>query len=75
VPSESQDVLVFIHNLSHDMKNILHNILGYAVLLEEEYDVEQVAKIVDLVKKADDLLKDYVANADAGRFGNHSVPD
>ena len=58
----------FIHSLSHDVKNILHNIHAYADLLEEENNPEFIEGIARLVKKAREVLNDYVALADAGDF-------
>ncbi|MHA1909928.1 MAG: histidine kinase dimerization/phospho-acceptor domain-containing protein [Candidatus Thorarchaeota archaeon] len=58
----------FFHALSHDMKNILHNIQGYADLLEDENNPEFIQGIVRLVKKARELLNDYVSLADKGEF-------
>ena len=58
----------FIHALSHDLKNILHNIHAYADLLEEENDPEFIEGIVRLVKKARKVLNDYVSLADKGEF-------
>ncbi len=65
---EEDEIRSFMHTLSHDMKNILHNIQGYVDLLEVEHDPEFIAGIIRLVKKAKQLLNDYVTLADEGDF-------
>ena len=65
---EEDEIRSFMHSLSHDMKNILHNIQGYADLLEGELDPEFIEGIIRLVKKAKQLLSDYVTLADKGDF-------
>ncbi|MFW9848886.1 MAG: histidine kinase dimerization/phospho-acceptor domain-containing protein [Candidatus Thorarchaeota archaeon] len=62
------EIGTFIHALSHDLKNILHNIQGYADLLEDDNDPECLEGIVRLVKKAKQLIDNYVTLADAGEF-------
>ena len=66
-PQES-DFEEFIHALSHDIKNILHNIHAYADLLEEDNDPEFIEGIVKLVKKAREVLNSYVTLADKGEY-------
>ncbi|MDF1540850.1 MAG: histidine kinase dimerization/phospho-acceptor domain-containing protein [Candidatus Thorarchaeota archaeon] len=58
----------FIHALSHDMRNILHNIQGYADLLEDEHDPVFLEGISRSVKKAKRLMQEYVDIADAGNL-------
>jgi light-regulated signal transduction histidine kinase (bacteriophytochrome) len=65
---QEKDVDSFIHSLSHDLKNILHNIHAYAELLEDENDPEFIKGIIRLVKKAREILNDYVTLADKGDF-------
>ncbi len=58
----------FIHALSHDMKNALHNIQGYADLLEDEYDPALLEGITRSVAKAKRIMQEYVGIADAGNL-------
>ena len=58
----------FMHVFGHDARNILHNILGYAQLLEEEYEKTYVDGIIKLVLKCEKLIKSYVEAADDGDY-------
>lgn len=63
----------FIHALSHDLKNVLHNIQGYADLLEDEHDPAFLEGISRSVKKAKKLMREYVRIADAGDLTQRPV--
>jgi DNA-binding NtrC family response regulator len=54
----------FIHQLSHDITGILHNIMGYTTLLEEEYDRKYIQGITKLIAKLSDRVKQSVAIID-----------
>ena len=56
----------FIHNLSHDVTGITHNIMGYATLLEEENKSEYLEGISRLVIKLNERIKSAVAEVDEG---------
>jgi YesN/AraC family two-component response regulator len=58
----------FIHRLSHDVTGILHNIMGYATLLEEEYDKTYIQGISRLVTKLTDRVKQAVSDVDEGKL-------
>ena len=58
----------FMHVFNHDARNILHNILGYAQLLEDEYEKTYVDGIIKLVIKCEKLIKSYVEAADEGDY-------
>ena len=62
------EVNAFIHALSHDIKNVLHNIQGYADLIEGEENSEFTEGIVRSVRKAKKIMQDYVEFADKGDF-------
>ncbi|MBD3405320.1 MAG: PAS domain S-box protein [Candidatus Lokiarchaeota archaeon] len=63
---QKEELSRFAHHMSHDLRNYLHNILGYAVLLEDEYNPEHIKGIVSSVNKAEKLLSKSVDLADAG---------
>ncbi|MFW9915739.1 MAG: PAS domain S-box protein [Candidatus Thorarchaeota archaeon] len=64
---QKEELSEFVHTMAHDLRNSLHNIRGYAKLLEKKYNPAHAAKITDLVKKITELLERSVALADAGR--------
>ncbi|MFW9919219.1 MAG: histidine kinase dimerization/phospho-acceptor domain-containing protein [Candidatus Thorarchaeota archaeon] len=65
---DQEELSEFMHSLSHDIKNILHNIQGYVNLLEQEDDPEYLAGVVRLIQKAKQTLEDYVSLADNGNL-------
>jgi len=54
----------FIHKLSHDLTGILHNIMGYTTLLEEEFDKAYIQGITRLVAKLIDRVSQAVSEID-----------
>jgi DNA-binding NtrC family response regulator len=58
----------FIHALSHDITGILHNIMGYATLLEEDYNKTYIQGISRLVTKLSDRVKRAVSDIDEGKI-------
>ncbi|MBN2228674.1 MAG: response regulator [Candidatus Thorarchaeota archaeon] len=56
----------FIHRLSHDITGIIHNIIGYATLIEEEQDMSYIQGISRLVTKLSDRMKSAVETVDTG---------
>lgn len=56
----------FVHTMSHDLRNPLHNILGYVELLEDEYDEHYLERIKKMIKNMELLLEKSVKLADAG---------
>jgi DNA-binding NtrC family response regulator len=62
----------FIHVLSHDITGILHNIMGYATLLEEEYDKTYIQGISRLATKLSDRVKRAVSDIDEGKLPDNS---
>lgn len=56
----------FIHKLSHDITGITHNIMGYATLMEEEFNPDYIKGINRLVAKLSDKVKTAVSEVDDG---------
>ncbi|MHA2495137.1 MAG: PAS domain S-box protein, partial [Candidatus Hodarchaeales archaeon] len=65
---QKEELSEFAHTLAHDLRNSLHNIRGYAKLLEKKHNRAHAAKITDLVKKIAELLERSVVLADAGQI-------
>jgi PAS domain S-box-containing protein len=62
----------FVHSMAHDLRGSLHNIMGYAELLNENYDSAYVDKITQLAKGQSEILERSVELADAGLIANKS---
>ena len=58
----------FIHKLSHDITGIVQNIMGYATLLEEEYDKSYIEGIGRLSNKLSARVKTAVSEIDSGEI-------
>ena len=56
----------FIHKLSHDVIGILQNIMGYATLLNEEFDKSYLEGIGRLITKLNNRMKTAVSDIDSG---------
>ncbi len=68
-PMISEEVVSkFIHKLSHDVRGIVHNIKGYATLLEEENNPKYLDGISRLVMKLSDRIKSAVIEVDEGNL-------
>ena len=63
---EQKTVSEFIHKLSHDVTGIMHNIMGYATLLDEEYDKSYIEGIGRLANKLPARVKTAVSDIDSG---------
>ena len=66
--NDTENFSKLIHHLSHDVKNILHNIYGFSQLLEDEIEPKYVERIQKLIMKCNDVIKEYVEKVDAGNF-------
>lgn len=63
----------FIHQLSHDITGIAHNILGYTTLLEEETNPDYINGISRLLMKLNGRIKTAVTEIDNGELNeSHS---
>ena len=69
---DQESLSKLIHHFSHDINNILHNIYGFAQLLEDEFEPSYVERIMKLVMKCKDLINEYVEVVDSGDF---TIPD
>lgn len=58
----------FIHKLSHDINGIIHNIMGYAALLEEENNPDYIDGINRLVTRLNNRIKSAVVEVDNGQL-------
>ena len=65
---DQKNISKLVHHFSHDMKNILHNIYGFAQLLDDEFEPTYVERIMKLVMKCKDLINEYVVIVDSGDF-------
>lgn len=64
--AQKEELSRFAHHMNHDLRNYLHNILGYAILLKDEYEQKHIRGIISSVNKAEKLLSKSVNLADAG---------
>lgn len=56
----------FAHSMSHDLKNIFHNMQGFIELTEDEKDFKHLQRLYGMIKEAGDVLDHSVVLADAG---------
>lgn len=56
----------FVHSMSHDLKNIFHNMKGFVELAEAEKSFAHLARLNEFIRNARDLLDHSVMVADAG---------
>lgn len=54
----------FIHELSHDITGIAHNIIGYATLLEEELNPNYIKGITKQAAKLRERIQQAVKSVD-----------
>ena len=62
------DASEFIHKLSHDVIGTLQNIMGYATLLNDEYDKSYLEGISRLTEKLNARMKTAVSDVDNGEL-------
>ena len=63
---QKEELSDFAHTMSHDLKNIFHNMLGFIELLEEEQNFSHIPKLRTLLNETGEMLDHSVALADAG---------
>jgi signal transduction histidine kinase len=63
---QKEELSEFAHTMNHDLQNRLHNILGYAILLQKKYNPNHVERIEQLIRNTSELLRRSVTLADAG---------
>jgi len=73
IKREREALSDFAHRMSHELRNRLSAIKGYAVLLEKDYNQGNIESIKKLVEKSMNLMSRSVLLADAGLIiGNMS---
>ncbi|MFQ5980574.1 MAG: PAS domain S-box protein [Candidatus Heimdallarchaeota archaeon] len=65
--AQKEELSEFVHAMAHDLRSKIHNIQGYASLLEEEPEPALAQTVVRLAQSMNDLLVRSVALADAGQ--------
>lgn len=64
---QKEELSDFAHRMSHDLKALLHNILGYVELIEDEYSSPFTEGIGRQVDRIQSLLNRSVELADSGQ--------
>ncbi|TFG28922.1 PAS domain S-box protein [Candidatus Thorarchaeota archaeon] len=63
---QREELSEFAHSMSHDLKNIFHNMNGFIELVEDENDFSHLQRLRQMLKESGELLDHSVALADAG---------
>jgi signal transduction histidine kinase len=63
---QREELSDFAHTMSHDLKNIFHNMLGFIELWEEERNFDHLIKLRSLLHETSEMVDHSVALADAG---------
>lgn len=63
---QREELSDFAHTMSHDLKNIFHNMLGFIELVEEEQNYTHLKKLRSLINDTGAMVDHSVALADAG---------
>ncbi len=63
---QKEELSDFAHTMSHDLKNIFHNMLGFIELIEEEQNLNHLTRIRTLLNETSEMVDHSVALADAG---------
>jgi PAS domain S-box-containing protein len=63
---QKEELSDFAHQMAHDLKNHINNILGYSTLIQKNNEVGLLNKIAKHAKKMDGLLNRSLELADAG---------
>jgi PAS domain S-box-containing protein len=63
---QKEELSDFAHTMSHDLKNIFHNMLGFIELMEEEQSFSHLTRMRTLVNETGEMVDHSVALADAG---------
>ncbi|MGY5861836.1 MAG: PAS domain-containing protein [Candidatus Thorarchaeota archaeon] len=71
---QKQELSEFAHAMGHDLRGSLHAIIGYANLLEEEYDQSRAQEITNLTKGMAAMLEQSIVLADAGQVIGETHP-
>jgi PAS domain S-box-containing protein len=65
----------FAHTMSHDLKNIFNNMLGFIELAEDEKSFTHLARLHGLIEESVSLLDHSVMLADAGLIVEENLKD
>jgi len=63
---QKEELSDFAHTMSHDLKNIFHNMLGFIELIEDEQNFNHLTKLRVLLNETSEIVDHSVALADAG---------
>ncbi len=63
---QKEELSDFAHSMSHDLKNIFHNMLGFIELAQEEQNFTHLQKLRTLLHETGEMVDHSVALADAG---------
>ncbi len=63
---QKEELSDFAHTMSHDLKNIFHNMLGFIELIEDEQNLSHLIKLRTLLNETSEMVDHSVALADAG---------
>ncbi|TFG33578.1 PAS domain S-box protein, partial [Candidatus Thorarchaeota archaeon] len=72
---QKEELSEFAHSMSHDLKNIFHNMLGFIELVEDENDFSHLRRLRQMLKGTGELLDHSVALADAGLIVEEDLTD
>ncbi|MFW9956547.1 MAG: PAS domain S-box protein [Candidatus Odinarchaeota archaeon] len=72
---QSAELSDFAHSMSHDLKNILHNMQGFIELAEDEKNLKHLSRIQGLIYESTELLDHSVILADAGLIVEENLTD
>ncbi|RDE16030.1 MAG: hypothetical protein C4K48_02745 [Candidatus Thorarchaeota archaeon] len=63
---QREELSDFAHSMSHDLKGIFHNMMGFIELAEDEKDLKHLERLHGIIRDTGDLLDHSVMLADAG---------
>ncbi len=63
---QKEELSDFAHSMSHDLKNIFQNMLGFIELTQEEQNYSHLMRLKSLLNETGEMLDHSVALADAG---------
>lgn len=72
---QSAELSDFAHSMSHDLKNIFHNMQGFIELAEDEKNLKHLSRIQGLIHESTELLEHSVVLADAGLIVEENLTD
>ncbi|MFX1578423.1 MAG: PAS domain S-box protein [Promethearchaeota archaeon] len=63
---QKEELSDFAHSMSHDLKNIFHNMLGFIELVEEEQNLTHLTRLRGLINETGEMVDHSVVLADSG---------